>query len=51
MDRCEECGEERIGVIKRSDGRLLCNDCDLHRIRALTPTGFARQIRVPYLEE
>lgn len=42
MSKCEVCVEERIGVIKRPNGELLCSDHNRDRMREMTPTGLTR---------
>ena len=39
MSKCEECRRIRIGVFRRPSGKLLCSDCNLRRIREMSPTG------------
>ena len=36
--RCDECGQLRFGVILRPNGKMLCNDCNLLRLRKMSPT-------------
>lgn len=45
MLRCEGkgCGRERISVMRRPNGKLLCSDCNQDRVRAMTPTGLTRK--------
>ena len=49
MSRCEECERERISVMRRPNGKLLCVDCNQDRVRAMTPTGLTRnEKRITY---
>lgn len=49
MARCEECKRERISVMQRPNGKLLCADCNQDRVRAMTPTGLVRnEQRITY---
>ncbi len=43
--RCEGCGHLRFGVILRPNGKMLCSDCNLERLRKLSPTGLHRRLR------
>lgn len=43
MDACEECGQERIGVLQRGNGKGLCSDCNMRRVREMSPTGLVMQ--------
>lgn len=47
-ERCEgECGgQERVGVIERPNGKMLCSDCNLRRIREMSPTGLIRKLNL-----
>ena len=50
MPKCDGCEQEKVGVLLRPDGRMLCGHCDMLRLREMAPTGLMRRLRVKYLE-
>ena len=50
MAECEGCEQEKVGVLLRPSGRMLCGHCNMLRLREMASTGLVRRTPVPYLE-
>ena len=44
--RCDGCSRLQFGVILRPNGKMLCNDCNLLRLRKMSPTQIWRRLKV-----